>query len=330
MSRGSPEPLPPLRFFYDELFLRHQAVGHPESPHRLQAITARLRLQPELQTCSWAAAAAAPLEAVARVHSRSHVDSIRDLSTRGGGWIDADTYCGPQSFEVALGAVGAALAAVDAAASSPARPAFALVRPPGHHATPERAMGFCLFNNVAIAARHAQARYGVERLAVLDLDVHHGNGTQDTFYEDPAVLYCSLHQLPLYPGSGGALERGAGEGLGATLNLPLAPGSGPEPWLRALREQALPALRRQRPQLILVSAGFDGLAADPLAQLMLTPQTYREAAALIRGAASELGAAPTVWVLEGGYHLERTAEAASLCALELAGAGAAAQAHRLA
>ncbi|HVB13624.1 MAG TPA: histone deacetylase [Candidatus Dormibacteraeota bacterium] len=309
----------PLVLLYDDLFLQHESPGHPESPERLRAITARLRAEPQLQDCRWEAAPPATEDDVRLVHSRQYLKQIQAFCAKGGGWIDPDTYCRRGSYQVALGAVGAALAAVRLAATSPGSSAFALVRPPGHHATPDRAMGFCLFNNVAIAVRHAQTSYGVERIAVVDLDVHHGNGTQDAFYQDGSVLYCSLHQTPLYPGTGTAAELGAGKGLGANLNLPLPPGTGPARWLGALREQVLPALRRHRTQLIMVSAGFDALATDPLAQLNLVPETYGTAAFLLRDIATELGCGPTVWCLEGGYDLVQMPEAVRRCALALAG-----------
>jgi acetoin utilization deacetylase AcuC-like enzyme len=307
-----------LVLFYDDLFLRHESPGHPESPDRLRAITGRLHGEPRLARCPWRTAPAATEDDVLLVHTPRHLGYIQSLSAQGGGWIDADTYCGPDSFAVALMAIGVGLAAVNLAVQSRTTSALALVRPPGHHATPDRAMGFCLFNNVAIAVRHAQTRLGVERVAVVDLDVHHGNGTQDAFYEDASVLYCSLHQLPLYPGTGSSEQRGAGAGLGHNLNLPLAPGTGPGPWLAALREEVLPALRRHRPQLLLVSAGFDALSGDPLAQLELVPETYGAAAEMLIQVATELAAAPTVWFLEGGYDLGKMPEAVRQVALALA------------
>jgi acetoin utilization deacetylase AcuC-like enzyme len=309
----------PISLLYDDLFLAHQSWGHPESAGRLLAITARLRAEPLLSEECWSSAPPAGEDELLLVHTARHVAHIRQFCAKGGGWIDSDTYCVADSYEVALAAVGASLAAVRAATQRPSVPAFALVRPPGHHATPDRAMGFCLFNNAAIAVRYAQSVLGLERLAVVDLDVHHGNGTQDTFYDDGSVLYCSLHQWPLYPGTGSAEERGEGAGLGSNLNLPLAPGSGPELWLGRLREEVLPELRRHRPQLILVSAGFDALGTDPLAQLKLDPAAYGSAAALLRDTAAEIGAGNTVWLLEGGYDPLAMPEAVRLCALTLAG-----------
>jgi acetoin utilization deacetylase AcuC-like enzyme len=313
-----PGSAPPLIFFYDDQFLGHEAAGHPESPGRLRAITSALRSEPLLDGCAWRSAPPATDEDVLLVHTSDHLARIRALAASGGGWIDQDTYCGAASCQIALAAVGASMAAVEAALAPVPSAAFALVRPPGHHATPDRAMGFCLFNNAAIAARHSQRRLGLERIAVVDLDVHHGNGTQDTFYGDGDVLYCSLHQLPLYPGTGTAGERGAGAGLGKNLNLPLPPGAGPGPWLAALEQEVLPALRQHRPQLIVVSAGFDALAGDPLAELDLVPETYGAAARLLADAAAGLGAAPTVWLLEGGYDLVQMPEAVRLAALSLA------------
>jgi acetoin utilization deacetylase AcuC-like enzyme len=318
-------PAPPLVLLCDDVFLGHRQPEHPESPERLLAITASLRAEPRLAHARWAPAPLADEDDVLLVHTPRHLARIRAFAAKGGGWIDSDTYCRSDSYQVALAAVGASLTAVGAATASPGAAAFALVRPPGHHATPDLAMGFCLFNNVAIAVRHAQKRQGVERLAIVDLDVHHGNGTQEVFYGDGDVLYCSLHQVPLYPGTGAAAERGVGAGLDTTLNLPLSPGTGPTGWLAALSDQVIPALRRHRPQLILVSAGFDALAGDPLAQLQLNPQTYATAARLIKEVADEMDAAPTVWLLEGGYDLIQMPEAVRRCALELAGITASSQ-----
>ncbi len=309
----------PLALIYDDLFLAHDQPGHPESAERLRAITRRLRQEPLLPEAWWSRAGPASEQDLLLVHAEEHLERVRRLCDRGGGWLDSDTYCGPDSFAVALGAVGATLEGLRRLTEEGGTPrALALVRPPGHHATPDRAMGFCLFNNVAVAARRAQ-QLGLERLAIVDLDVHHGNGTQEVFYEDGRVLYCSLHQWPLYPGTGAAAETGAGAGVGANINLPLAPGTGPGPWLGALRERVVPALERHRPQLLLVSCGYDALAGDPLAALELAPETYQEAAAMLAEVAQQTCQGRLLWLLEGGYDLEAMPEAVRRCALVLAG-----------
>jgi acetoin utilization deacetylase AcuC-like enzyme len=304
---------------YDPTFLGHDSWGHPESPERLRAITAALRREPRLGGDCWQSADPAAESDVLLVHTEAHVGSIRDFARRGGGWIDSDTYCNPSSFEIALDAAGAAIAAAQIACSQEAVPAFALVRPPGHHATPSRAMGFCLFNNAAVAVRHAQRRLGVERVAILDLDVHHGNGSQEVFWRDGDVLYCSLHQSPLYPGTGLGAERGEGAGFQKTVNLPLPPGTGNEIWLKTLEQLALPAVVAHQPQLILVSCGFDALGTDPLANLELDWRAYAQAMERICQVAASSCSGRVAVVLEGGYDLGQMPLAATACALALAG-----------
>jgi acetoin utilization deacetylase AcuC-like enzyme len=200
------------------------------------------------------------------------------------------------------------------------RSAFGLVRPPGHHATRTLAMGFCLFNNAAVAVRTAQNLHGAERIAVVDIDVHHGNGTQDVFYEDPSVLYCSLHQWPLYPGTGLQGETGEGRGEGTTVNVPLPPQTDGERWLHAFDSRIAPAVRGHRPDMLVVSAGYDAHEADPLAQLRLSTDTYAQVAARLASMAGELCDGRMVWLLEGGYDLDSlgASVAASLVALEAA------------
>jgi len=297
----STEPLVLLR---DDVFLEHDWPGHPESPIRLRAINRRISGDAALSALPTETAPEVDDELLAAVHTDAHRMAVERVARSGGGWFDADTYCTQRSYDVARRAAGATVRATELVCSGKFRAAFALVRPPGHHATPDRAMGFCLFNNVAVAVRAAQRRFGLERVAIVDIDVHHGNGSQDVFYEDPSVLYTSLHQSPLYPGTGGAGETGAGKGMGTTVNVPLPPGTEGDTWLEAFDAKVCPALRTFAPQLVMVSAGYDAHRADPLAGLALEERTYREAARRLRALTEESAGGRMVWVLEGGYDLE--------------------------
>jgi len=232
------------------------------------------------------------------------VQRVERVALAGGGWLDPDTVVSPGSYKAALYAAGANLVAVEAILAGQATAAFCLVRPPGHHACPERAMGFCLFNNIAVAARYAQDKHGLERILIADFDAHHGNGTQEAFYEDDRVLYFSTHQYPLYPGTGDWDETGAGPGRGFTVNVPLPPGTGDDGCLRAYEEILLPIARRYRPQLILVSAGYDAHWADPLTSMNLSITGYGRLAALLKSLADEVCSGRLVFTLEGGYHLD--------------------------
>jgi acetoin utilization deacetylase AcuC-like enzyme len=294
----------PLAVVHDAVFAEHDWPGHPESAGRLDAIEQHLAAAADLSSLPSLTAEDVDLDLVRAVHSDAHLARIERTARDGGGWIDGDTYCTERSFAVARRAAGAAVEAARNVAGGASRHAYALVRPPGHHATPTSAMGFCLFNNVAVAARALQREHGMERIAILDIDVHHGNGTQDVFYGDRDVLYVSIHQYPLYPGTGRVGERGEGRGQGTTLNLPVPPGTDAAHWLDVLDDLAIPAIRAHQPQAILVSAGFDAHEDDPLANLRLQTQTYADVARRVADVAEETGAAGTVWVLEGGYDLE--------------------------
>lgn len=295
---------------WSEAYLDHETGSHPESPERWVAIELALRAAGLFEVLPVLAPEAAPVERVLTVHGEGLVERVRAAAERGGAWLDPDTWVSPLSYETALLAAGGACLAVDAVLEGRAPRAFALVRPPGHHAEPNRAMGFCLFNNIAVAARHAQAVHGIERVAIVDWDVHHGNGTQAIFWEDPSVLFVSLHQYPFYPGSGSRQEEGEGPGRGTTINLPLPAGTGEDVYLAAFDGVVVPALRTFAPDLILVSAGFDAHADDPLAQMRLRTESFALMAERLRDAAAELCGGRLVLVLEGGYNLKALGDSA--------------------
>ncbi|WP_038038588.1 histone deacetylase [Thermorudis peleae] len=284
-------------------FLRHETGDHPESPSRLIAIRQGLQQAGMLADRPVWEPQPASLELVTAIHRPEYVSMVERLALLGGGWLDADTVVCPVSYPVALLAAGAAVQAVDAVMAGQAPRVFAFVRPPGHHAEPGRGMGFCLFNNIAIAAWHALHAYRLQRVAILDWDVHHGNGTQAAFYDTDRVLFISLHQWPLYPGTGRASETGRGEGLGFTLNLPLLPGTGDARYLALFDETIEPRLLDYRPELLLVSAGYDAHWQDPLADMRVTEQGFAAMAARVRRWADTLCAGRLVLVLEGGYNL---------------------------
>jgi acetoin utilization deacetylase AcuC-like enzyme len=304
--------------------LEHDTGGHPERADRIVAI------ERELESRAWLGYRREEAPRVARavleaVHPPEYVGAIEQLSARGGGMLDLDTVASSGSFEAALHAAGGAVRAVDALLDGVPGPAFCALRPPGHHAESSRAMGFCLFNNVAVAARHALDGHGVERVLVLDWDVHHGNGTNDIFYGTSEVLYASIHQSPLYPGTGALSETGAGEGEGYTINLPVPPGSGHDEWLSLVQQIVAPAARAYEPGFVLVSAGFDAHRDDPLAECTLTEASYAAMAATIRDLAGEL-AAPLAIVLEGGYDLGALARSVAATMAAAAGEEAAEEA----
>jgi acetoin utilization deacetylase AcuC-like enzyme len=281
--------------------LAHDVPGHPERPARIRALEA------EMDAHGWLGmerreAPPATREALHAVHPERYVAAIEALCARGGGAIDADTVAMGATWEAAVRAAGGAVALVDALLGGEADTGVSALRPPGHHAEPERAMGFCFFGNAAVAARRATAAHGLERVLILDWDVHHGNGTQAAFEADADVLFVSVHQSPLYPGTGAASEMGRGAGKGFTVNLPVPPGAG-DPEFRSLVEHVGASLvAAWEPQLVLVSAGFDAHRDDPLASCRVSEEAFAGMAASLRRAAERVGA-PLGVVLEGGYDL---------------------------
>jgi acetoin utilization deacetylase AcuC-like enzyme len=297
--------------------LDHVTGPHPEQPARMVAIERELAARGYLgyERVSSPTVERSVLEAV---HPARHVELIKRVAARGGARIDADTVVSAGSFTAAMHACGGAVSLVDRLVEGRARTGFSIHRPPGHHAEAERAMGFCLFNSVAVAARHALDAHGLERVMIVDWDVHHGNGTNDIFHAEPRVLFCSIHQSPLYPGTGPASDVGSGPGRGFTVNLPVAPGSGDREFRSLIDHVVVPLARSYAPQLLLVSAGFDAHAEDPLAECQVTDGGYAEMARSLRGAATELGV-PVGAVLEGGYALDALARSVAATMEVLAG-----------
>jgi acetoin utilization deacetylase AcuC-like enzyme len=288
----------------------HHTGRHPENAARLRAIEAALDEAgwPGLERVE---APAATFEQLRRVHSEEHIHAIEEISARGGDMIDIDTVASERSFEAALHAAGGAAYAAERLMGGDDRFAFCGLRPPGHHAEAARAMGFCLFNNVAVAVAHALAGDGAERALILDWDVHHGNGTEAIFADSNRVLYASIHQWPLYPGTGSVDYAGEGAGVGYTVNLPVPPGSGSVEFLSLVQHVVAPIARDLRPDLVAISAGYDAHRDDPLADCVVETEAYADMAAAMRVAAAELEV-PVLVCLEGGY--DRRALAASVLA----------------
>lgn len=303
---------------YHPDYLLHDTGNHPENAHRLRYVVAHLQ-----QTGVWEAVRhleprrATPAE-VQLVHTADYIKFVRRLSESGGGMLTADTPVSACSYEVALLAAGGALRAVDAVMNGEADNAFALVRPPGHHALPTEGMGFCLFNNVAIAARYAQKTYGVSRVCIVDWDVHHGNGTQEAFYTDPSVLFFSTHQSPWYPWHWGAEdETGEGAGVGFNVNVPMRAGSTDWEYRQAFEEILVPRVNDFQPELVLVAAGYDAHIADPLGRMKITREGFHEMTRIVKELAVQHCHGRLVALLEGGYNLQSLAESVAVTLNEM-------------
>jgi acetoin utilization deacetylase AcuC-like enzyme len=294
--------------YTDPRFLDHDTGRHPERALRLQKITSHLESTGLAAQCAKPSWQPASLQRITRVHQLAYVESIAALAARGGGRPESDTVVSPASFDVALLAAGAAADAVDRVLSGEDRTALCLVRPPGHHALPDSAMGFCLFNNVAVAARVATDEHGLDRVLIVDWDVHHGNGTQDTFYADGRVGFFSAHRWPFYPGTGAEDDTGTGDGLGATRNLPIIFGTAREKYRDLFRLQLEQFAARIRPQLVLLSAGFDAHREDPIGSLGLEIEDFADLTRIVRDVANVHAAGRIVSLLEGGYNPTRLAE----------------------
>ncbi|HTQ53081.1 MAG TPA: histone deacetylase [Bryobacteraceae bacterium] len=296
----------------DPVYKRHlPGPGHPERPARFDAVLSALAQAGCVERMLRVPPRAATEDELATCHTRGYIATVKDEVGRGYEQLSTgDTQLGEASLEIALQATGGVLNAVDAVVERRARNAFCVVRPPGHHATPGRGMGFCIFNNVAVAARYAQRRYGIARVLIADWDVHHGNGTQDIFYQDASVFFFSTHQHPWYPGTGGPSEKGEGAGDGTTLNCPFPAGSGRAEIVGAF-QQHLPRIAHDfRPDLVMISAGFDSRSGDPLGRFTLSDDDFADLTALMLELADQYAGGRLVSVLEGGYDLQGLASAA--------------------
>ncbi len=289
---------------YDDIYLKHDTgSNHPENPTRLINTIRHLQSAGVWQKLDIKKPRPATAEEIATVHSTNNIEKIAELAGSGGGYLDPDTYVSSNSYDAALSAAGACLTAVDLIMNKEANNAFCLVRPPGHHATPTRGMGFCLFNNVAIAAKYIQSKYNIDKIVIIDWDVHHGNGTQDTFYEDASVMYFSMHRYPFYPGTGKKEETGTGKGSGFTINVPLAYDTNPQTYLKIFEDTMRGKIKQFKPQFILISSGFDAYRLDPVGGLGLETIEYNTLTKLTQNIANDCCDGRIVSCLEGGYHL---------------------------
>jgi acetoin utilization deacetylase AcuC-like enzyme len=300
----------PTGFAYDPRFLEHDTgAGHPEKPARMTAVMATMETLPWTRELRRIEVLPADPRWIESIHSSDYIRRAEQACRSGLPYLDSmDVAISPRSYDAAVLAAGAPLALADAIMAGEIRNGFALVRPPGHHAENDKALGFCLFNNVAILARYLQGQYGLEKIAIVDWDVHHGNGTQHTFESDPSVLYASTHQYPFYPGTGAASEQGEGKGKGSVVNCPMPAGATDPAYQRAFNERIIPALEQFAPQAILISAGFDAHRDDPLGQIELSTEAFAWMSRRLTEIAKRHAAGRIISVLEGGYNLSRIGE----------------------
>lgn len=289
---------------YDDIFLKHDTgTGHPENAKRLENTVKHLQASGLWNQLRRERPRAASLEEIKLVHPQTYLETVRHIADTGGGWLDGDTIVSRASYDAAIYAAGAPLTAIDLIMNGEVKNGFCLVRPPGHHATPVRGMGFCLFNNVAIAAKYLQSKHGLEKVLIVDWDVHHGNGTQDAFYNDPTVLYFSMHRYPFYPGSGRAEEDGQGNGKGFNINVPLASDTTSEKYIKIFTEVMEQKVHQFDFEFILISAGFDMYKRDPIGGLNLEIKDFEVMTEIVMESAEKHCKGRLVSCLEGGYHL---------------------------
>jgi acetoin utilization deacetylase AcuC-like enzyme len=297
-----------MHLFADDRFTQHETGEHPEQPERNKRLVELVNGPGWKNKLTRGAIRTATREELLRVHTAAYLDKLDAFHAKGGGRIDPDTVVGPKSVAVAADAAGTAIAAVDAVMAGDDRRAMAIVRPPGHHALADRAMGFCLYNNIAVAARHAREHHKLDRVLIVDWDVHHGNGTQDIFYEDGQVYFLSLHRYPFYPGTGAKDETGKGAGLGAVLNVPLPFGISRAQYRDAFMAAVDKIVEKAKPELILISAGFDAHWADPIGSLGLESEDFGDLTRHLVEAAKAHAKGRVVSLLEGGYNLDALVE----------------------
>ena len=299
-------------YLYDPIFMKHRTgAGHPETPERCAAINDAITAAPYYRDLIKIKPTLPDMKYIELVHSKSYIQRVREEIAGGITYLDEmDTAVSRDSYEVALYAVGGALNLCDAIMSNKASNGFCVIRPPGHHAEWDSAAGFCIFNNIAIAAHYLQAKYEIGRIAIVDWDVHHGNGTQHTFELDHSVFYISIHQYPHYPGTGGGTETGSGTGKGYTLNIPMREGSGDDEYLEAFHSRIIPSLERFEPRMVLISAGFDAHRDDPLSSIRLSTEIFGEFTRKLLRVASVCSQGRIIAFLEGGYNLRSLADSA--------------------